>query len=142
MIPACFPLDEIGIEQIPAIIVDTGDEIPFRLGQRSPEMMGRVMLDEFSDIVGQDLTVMGFSFGPTRVKVILFGPLNNGRDTDPLSVLIPEEIADIGVVISVELNFGVFNHRFLYPQLSKDVPFDLGADFPSGFLFLINDREL
>lgn len=104
--------------------------------------MGRVMLDEFSDIVGQDPTVMGFPFGETQVKVILFGPLNNGRERNLLSVLIPEEIAEIGIVISVELNFGVFNHRFLYPQLSKDVPFDLGADFPSGFLSLINNREL
>jgi hypothetical protein len=43
----------------PAVIVDSGDEIPLGLGQRGPQMVGGVMLEQFSHIVGQDLPVVG-----------------------------------------------------------------------------------
>ncbi len=46
-----FP-DQNGIEEEAAEVIKGSDQEPFLLGCRSPEMMGGVMLDEFSDITG------------------------------------------------------------------------------------------
>ena len=46
-----FP-DQDGIEEEAAIIIQGSDQVPFLLGGRRPEMMGGVMLDQFSDITG------------------------------------------------------------------------------------------
>ena len=50
MSPAGLFLNQNCIEHEPAIIIQGSDEIPFFLGDRGPEMMGRVMLDQFSSI--------------------------------------------------------------------------------------------
>jgi hypothetical protein len=50
--PAGLFFDQNGIEHESTIIIEGGDEIPFFLGDRGPEMMGRVMLDQFSGITG------------------------------------------------------------------------------------------
>jgi hypothetical protein len=52
MSPAGFLLDQNGIKEEPAIIIQGSDEIPFLLGCGCPEMMRGVMLNEFSDITG------------------------------------------------------------------------------------------
>jgi hypothetical protein len=52
MSPAGFCLDQNGIKEEPAIIIQGSDEIPFLLGRWCPEMMRGVMLNEFSDITG------------------------------------------------------------------------------------------
>jgi hypothetical protein len=78
--------DPIGVQEVAAVIV-YADDIPFDLGQGSPEVMGGVMLDELADIIGQDLTIMSFPLRPAEVKVMLLGSLDDGRDRDPLSVL-------------------------------------------------------
>jgi len=49
--PAGLCLDQNGIEHESAIIIQRGDEIPFLLGCWGPEMMGGVMLNQFSGIV-------------------------------------------------------------------------------------------
>jgi hypothetical protein len=50
--PAGLFFDQNGIEHESTIIIEGGDEIPFFLGGGSPEMMGGVMLDQFSGITG------------------------------------------------------------------------------------------
>ena len=50
--PAGFLLNQNGIKEEPAIIIQGSDEIPFLLGRGCPEMMRGVMLNEFSDITG------------------------------------------------------------------------------------------
>jgi hypothetical protein len=52
MSPAGFFLDEGGIKDEPAMIIQRGDEIPFLLGGGCPEMIGGVMLNQFSEIMG------------------------------------------------------------------------------------------
>jgi hypothetical protein len=52
MSPAGLFFDQNGIEHESTIIIEGGDEIPFFLGGGGPEMMGRVMLDQFSGITG------------------------------------------------------------------------------------------
>jgi len=50
--PGGFFLDQNGIEHESAIIIQGGDEIPFLFCSGCPEMMGGVMLDQFSSITG------------------------------------------------------------------------------------------
>ena len=50
--PTGFCLDENGIKEESAIIIEGSDEIPFLLGRWCPKMKGGVVLDEFSGIVG------------------------------------------------------------------------------------------
>jgi len=50
--PAGLFLDQNGIEHESAIIIQRSDEVPFLLGGRGPEMIGGVMLNEFSGITG------------------------------------------------------------------------------------------
>jgi len=50
--PTGLCLEQNGIEHESAIIIQGSDEIPFLLRGRGPEVMGRIMLDEFSGITG------------------------------------------------------------------------------------------
>jgi hypothetical protein len=50
--PAGFFVDQNGIEHESAIIIQGGDEIPFLFCSGCPEMIGGVMLDQFSGITG------------------------------------------------------------------------------------------
>ena len=50
--PAVFCLEQNGIEHESAIIIQRSDEVPFLPGGGCPEVMGGVMLNEFSGITG------------------------------------------------------------------------------------------
>jgi len=50
--PTGFCLEQNGIEHESAVIIQGSDEIPFLLRGRGPEVMGRIMLNEFSGITG------------------------------------------------------------------------------------------
>ena len=100
------------------------------------------MLDELPDIVGQDLPVVGLPLRPTQIEVMFLGSFDYGGNRDLLPIFIPEEVPDIGVVISLQLDLRVFDHVFFYPQLAKDIPFDLRANFSSRPLSLIDDGKL
>jgi hypothetical protein len=50
--PGGFLFDQSGIKDQPAIIIQRGNEVPFFLGGWSPEMVGGVMLDQFSYVTG------------------------------------------------------------------------------------------
>ena len=73
---------------------------------------------------------------------MLLCPFDNCRDRDFLSMLLPEQIPDIAVVIGVEGDIRVFDQAFLPAQLMKDVLFDLRADRPGLLSSLISNRKL
>jgi hypothetical protein len=50
--PAGLRLEQNGVEHEPAIIIQRSDEVPFLPRGGGPEMMGGVMLDQFTDITG------------------------------------------------------------------------------------------
>jgi len=52
MRPAGFFFDQGGVEDETAVVIERSDQIPFLPGSRGPEMIRRVMLDQFSGIVG------------------------------------------------------------------------------------------
>ena len=49
--PTGFFLNQGGIKDEPAVIIQGRDEIPFLLGGRCPEMKRRVMLNQFSEML-------------------------------------------------------------------------------------------
>ena len=104
--------------------------------------MRGIVLDELADVIGQDLPVMCLSLWPAKEKIMLLCPFDNCRDRDFLSVLLPEQVPDIAVVIGVEGDIRVFDHVFLPAQLMKDVLFDLWADRPRLLSSLISNRKL
>jgi len=57
--PACLPLYNVRIEQISAIVVEARDQIELLSDIGGPSMVRRVMLDEFSCMVGDHFPVMG-----------------------------------------------------------------------------------
>ena len=50
--PTRFFLDQSGIKDEPAMVIQRRDQIPFFLGGGSPEMKRGVMLNQFSEIMG------------------------------------------------------------------------------------------
>lgn len=50
--PGGLLLPQIPMQDPTAVIVDGGDEIPLGLCQRGPQMVGGIMLEKFSHIVG------------------------------------------------------------------------------------------
>lgn len=99
------------------------------------------MLDEFADIVDQDLAGMSPRFGSGEVVIMGFGPLDDGRDGDGLTVMITEPVPDIGIVIRGQPDLGVLDHVLLDPQFPKDVVFDFRSDGAGGFPSPIGNGE-
>jgi hypothetical protein len=142
VVPTGLFFNQLGVQQLTAVIIEAGDEIPLVSGIGRPLVMGGIMLDEFADVIGQDFPVMGLPFRPAKEKVMFFSPFDNRRDRDLLSMLLPKKIPDITVVIVMDGDIRVFDQSFLPAQLMKDVFLDLWAD-GSGFLSsLIGDRKL
>jgi len=77
--PTGFLVDQNGVKQEPAIIIQGGDEIPFLLGCGCPKMMRGVMLNQLSDITGEHFSVMEGPFGFLQIEAVLFGSINDGR---------------------------------------------------------------
>jgi len=75
--PTGFFLDQGSIKEEPTMIIQGGDEVPFLLSGGCPEMKGGVMLYQFTDITGQDFSVMGGSFGFLEIKSMFFGTMND-----------------------------------------------------------------
>ena len=75
--PAGFLFDQGSIEEEPTMIIQGRDEIPFFLSGRGPKMKLGVMLNEFSNITGQNLSVMGGFFGFLEIKPMLSGTMDN-----------------------------------------------------------------
>jgi len=125
MVPAGLPFDEVGMEEKPAVIVQARDQMPFDPGIGYLLMLGRVVLDELPHIVGQDLPVIGLSFGLGEIKIVLFGPFDDRWNRYLLGMLIPEPVPDIAEVIGPERNLGGFDQTFLHPEFLEDVLFYL-----------------
>lgn len=58
-------------------------------------MVRVVVLNEFTDVIGQDLPVMRLSLWSTNEKIMFFSPLDNLRDRDFRLVLLPQKIPNI-----------------------------------------------
>jgi hypothetical protein len=76
--PCCFALEQIGIQQVAAVIVETRDQIPFHLGVRSKFVRGRIVLNKFSSVLSQDFSVVRDPFFLWLIHTGFFCPVNDG----------------------------------------------------------------
>lgn len=139
--PTGLPFDQIGIEKIATVIIEAGDEIPFHSGQRRPEVMGAVMLDQFANIVGQNLPGMCFFRPFGKIKASGLGFFNDRRDRDVLPIMIPETIPDVGIVITTELDLGIGDHFLLQRKFEKNVLFDFRPDAMRDYFSAVFDGK-
>ena len=80
--PGGLLVPQLPMQNPTAVIVDGRDEIPLGLCQRGPQMVGGIMLEKFSHIVGQDLPVVGLARWPLLVMPIFFARrMIVGKDT-------------------------------------------------------------
>lgn len=99
-------------QKIPEGTPDRFDQLPDQRCGGRPFMVGGVVLDEFTDVIGQDFPVMGFAFGPAEEKIIFFSPFNDCGDRDLLPILLPKQVSDIAVIIGLERDIRVFDQLF------------------------------
>ena len=142
MVPTGLFLNQLGIQHLPAVIIEAGDKIPLLSRVGGPLVMRGVVLDELADVIGHDLPVMGFSLWSAEEKIMLLSPFDNCRNRDFLPMLLPENIPDIAVVIGVDGDIRVIDQAFLPAELMKDVLFNRRADRSGLLLSLIGDRKL
>ena len=82
MIPSVFPFHNIRIEKVAAVIVDAGDKTPPLINVGRPSVMGRVVLNQLSDIVGDYLPIMMLPFRLLKVESVFFArSIMVGTDT-------------------------------------------------------------
>jgi len=56
---------------------------------------------------------VGLSFWPGKVEVILFGSINDGGHRDFFSVLAPQLISDVAVVVGADRHILILYQAFL-----------------------------
>jgi hypothetical protein len=77
--PAGLGLKQDGIEHESAIIIQRSDQVPFFPRGRCPEMVRGIMLNEFPDIMGQDLSIMSAPLRFLEKEAMPFGSTDDGR---------------------------------------------------------------
>ncbi len=129
MRPCGFSFYQIGIQQKAAVIIKTGDEIPFRISVRGKLVMGRIVLNQFPCVVGQHIPVMGCPFLLLPVKAFFFCPGDYCRQGDLLVVSTQQLVSYVTVVEILNWYLGILNKQVFLVKLMKKVLFDLKVDF-------------
>jgi hypothetical protein len=141
MVPTGLSLDKIAIQEEPAVVVQTGDQMPLLASIRGPFMMGRIVLDEFPDVIGQHFPVMGLPFGPGHVKIMLLGLLNDRREGNLLPVFLFEDVPDVAVVVGLDRDLRIFDQPLFLAKLMEDVLFNLWSNLSWAGCPLISDGK-
>src|SRR5271157_14358 len=82
MVPSPFVFDDRGIEEVTAVIIKAGDQVPPRIDVRRPAVLGGVVLNQLAGIVGYDLSIVSLPDRPFPVKAPFFAlSMMVGRDT-------------------------------------------------------------
>lgn len=89
------------------------------------------MLDEFTDVVGEDFSVMGGLLTCAEVESVFFGSVDDGEERDFLMVASGQSVSDIAIVIGLERDFRILDQFLIDTELLDDVPFHSRRD--SGF---------
>jgi len=119
MAPSGLLGEEVGEEELAAEVVDGGDEGPFLLGVRGPEMEGSIVLDQCANGGGQDLPVMDLLLGSGPVAIQRLGARRDRRRRDMDSCL-PETVAQGAIVVAGDGQPGIFDQLLLPQQLCLD----------------------
>ena len=73
-------------------------------------MVRGIMLNQLSNVVGENLSVMGFSlFLSWSIETLLLCPVNYGRKRYLLSICLVNLILNAAVIVESNRNFLIFN---------------------------------
>ncbi len=82
MIPSVFPFHHVRIEKVTAIIVEARDKTPPLIDVGGPAVMGGIVLNQLSGVVGDYLPIVMFPFGLLAVEPVFFAlSIMVGTDT-------------------------------------------------------------
>jgi len=138
--PDPFFSQEGGIEKVAAVIIQRGNQVPFLLARGRPQVMRRIMLDEFSDVTGQDLPIVDFRLPDFEVEIILLGPVNDGGQGDSLLIFFFKPLFDVAIVVRVERDVSVEDRLFVEGQLFEDTGLNRRIN-PGGGAAAVLNRE-
>jgi hypothetical protein len=68
VIPSVFPFYHVRIEKVTAVVVEACDKAPPLIHVRRPAVLGGIMLNQFSGVVGDYLTIVMLPFGFLEVE--------------------------------------------------------------------------
>jgi hypothetical protein len=68
MVPSPFVFDDRGVEQVTAVIIKAGDQAPPCINVGRPAVLGGVVLNQLTGIVGYDLSIVSLLGRPVPVK--------------------------------------------------------------------------
>jgi len=68
MVPSMFSFYNIRIEEVTAVIIDAGDEVPLLVRVGGPAVMGGIVLNQLAGIVGDYLSIMVLPFGLLEIE--------------------------------------------------------------------------
>jgi len=91
------------------------------------------MLDEFANLSGHNFPDMDGLAGMLSKESVLFDPINNGGEGNPLVVGTVQPVLDVAIVVSSYRNIGIINQRFINSEFFEDVALNERRDTP-GFL--------
>jgi len=86
--PSVLLFYHVRIEEVTTVVVEAGDKPPLRIGVGRPAVLGGVMLDQLSGVVGDYLPVVVLPGGFIDIKAVFFAlPIIVGTDTSCLCFL-------------------------------------------------------
>jgi len=119
MSPGGLMFEKVGEKELPAVIVEGGDQRPLALGIRRPAMKRGVVLDESADGGGDDLPIVSLLFRTGPVTSERFGSIDDRgqRDIDPT---VPKSITDGRIVEGGDGERGIFDQSAFLEKKRSD----------------------
>lgn len=128
MRPRAFSTDKFGIEDEPGVVVDRGDQVPLFAGGGSPEVEGRVVLNELAGVLGQDRAVVDRALGPFEVGPVVLGAVDDRREGDLLAVVVFEGVLAVAVVVGPDGDGLVLDELLAGSEFLEAMEFGLLGD--------------
>ena len=116
--------DELREEEVPAEVIQRGDQVPLARGGGRPEVMGRVVLNQLPDVAGQHFPVMALVRPTRQVEAMPFRPVNDRGEGRLLMVRGLQPTLHVAVVIGAQRDLGVLDRPLIDGEFLHDGLFD------------------
>jgi hypothetical protein len=132
---------ELREEEVPTEVIQRGDQVPLLLGCRRPQVVGGVMLDQFADVAGQHLPIVGLARATGQIEAMPFGPVDDGREGGDLAVVGLQAPLDVAVVVRAERDLRILDRPLVDRELVEDVAFNPSIKTTGWHSSCVLDRE-